>query len=531
MVLSCSSVDTGDMEFMVGSVDEGDDGDKGKLAMYEDVDNVQIYHGLNRMRNDYPSYFQVLELDPSKTGCYSFGMGFSVSTKELNVVQVFSSYRGETTQQPESHFEVFVVGACRQNTMGIISYKDLYGRSLLGEVFVPEGNLSRVHGKGWKPFNGKDGTMKLGEIDVAFLACYSLGMLFQATGWPSVVAVIGNWFGKRKMGLIMGVWNAHTSIGNISGSLLAASVLQYGWGWSFILPDTLIFFGGIMTAIGGEYVSVKSAGNLSTLFDVGGIVSGILAGYISDKLSARATTAATFMYVVIPAMLLYRVYRRVSKSLNILHMLVVGLFVNGPYTLITTAVSADLGTRHSLKGNSRALATVSAIIDGTGSAGAALGHLLTRFLSSKGWDVVFAMLCYERVILETLASSSRPSWTQKDWVHCNLFNFRSIGVDLSFSKDDPSIACAALIVLDNTSLKVVYQDFNIVHLHIPYIPGFLTFIEIGNDIDHLGARYLANIGEVKQTKWSVGEIGYNKVGIVVDLGSTIDRNMIEIVED
>ncbi|KAF6139887.1 hypothetical protein GIB67_009734 [Kingdonia uniflora] len=83
------------------------------------------------------------------------------------------------------------------------------------------------------------------------------------------------------------------------------------------------------------------------------------------------------------------------------------------------------------------------------------------------------------VILETLASSSRPIWTQKDWVHCNLFNFRSIGVDLSLPKDDPSIACAALIVIDNTSLKVVYQDFNIVHLHIPYIPRFLTFIEVG----------------------------------------------------
>ncbi|KAF6143493.1 hypothetical protein GIB67_029662 [Kingdonia uniflora] len=127
------------------------------------------------------------------------------------------------------------------------------------------------------------------------------------------------------------------------------------------------------TAIGGEYVSVKSAGNLSTLFDVGGIVGGILAGYISDKLSARATTAATFI------------------------------------------------------------------------------------------------------------------WTQKDWVHCNFFNFRSTGVDMSFSKDDPFITCAALIVLDSTSLKVVYQDFNIIRLHIPYIPGFLTFKEVGFGLAcHLG---------------------------------------------
>lgn len=37
--------------------------------------------------------------------------------------------------------------------------------------------------------------------------------LLQATGWPSVVSVMANWFGKGKRGLIMGVWNAHTSVG------------------------------------------------------------------------------------------------------------------------------------------------------------------------------------------------------------------------------------------------------------------------------------------------------------------------------
>jgi OPA family glycerol-3-phosphate transporter-like MFS transporter 1/2 len=147
-----------------------------------------------------------------------------------------------------------------------------------------------------------------------------------------------------------------------------------------------------VTEIGGKYMSVKSAGNLSTLFDVGGIFGGILAGYMSDKLSARAITAATFMYASIPAMLLYRSYGSVSIHANIGLMIVSGLFVNGPYSLITTAVSADLGTHSSLKGDSRALATVTAIIDGTGSVGAAIGPLLTGFLSTRGWDEVFMML-------------------------------------------------------------------------------------------------------------------------------------------
>ncbi|KAL5973838.1 hypothetical protein ACLOJK_030496 [Asimina triloba] len=480
----------------------------------------------------------------------------------------------------------------------------------VGNLFIREsefGGELRRRRKGWAPFDQKDGTAKLGEIDVAFLACYSMGMyvaghlgdtldlrrfltigmmgsgifvglfgmgyfwnihvfgfyllmpmiagLFQATGWPSVVAVIGNWFGKTKRGLIMGVWNAHTSVGNISGSLLAASVLQYGWGWSFILPGVLIFIGGVMVwlflpaypedvglpcpngwnspgraevgskdveaqiqkvgaveteasgsqktgpprkgsavgileacsipgvipfalclffsklvaytflywlpfylsqigndgsflhacclastarswflcnygfsifvgvtgfaarkhnimipfwyncaAIGGEFVSVKSAGNLSTLFDVGGIFGGILAGYISDKLNARATTAACFMYLAIPALLLYRTYGSISHSTNIALMMLAGLFVNGPYALITTAVSADLGTHSSLKGNSRALATVTAIIDGTGSVGAALGPLLTGFISRRGWNAVFAMLIFGALVAGLLLS-------------------------------------------------------------------------------------------------------------------------------
>ncbi|MQL75235.1 hypothetical protein Taro_007626, partial [Colocasia esculenta] len=437
----------------------------------------------------------------------------------------------------------------------------------VGDVFVvrgPEeeaflsaaaeaGGAYRRRKKGWAPFDGEDGTVKLGEVDLAFLVFYSMGMyvaghlgdsldlrhflavgmvgsgcfvglfgmgyfwgihvfgyyiamqvlagLFQATGWPSVVAVVGNWFGKRRRGLIMGIWNAHTSVGNIGGSLLAASVLDYGWGWSFILPGGLITLGGVMvyfflaaypedvgmpggesshgqvdeggkdeeeagaaeesgavasseqqtgstnrgtavgiveacripgvipfalclffsklvaytflywlpfylsqTEIGGEYLSVKSAGNLSTLFDVGGIVGGVLAGYISDKLRARALTAASFMYLAIPSVYAYHRYGSASKTMNVVFMMIAGLFVNGPYALITTAVSADLGTHGSLKGDSRALATVTAIIDGTGSAGAALGPLLTGVISRSGWHSVFVMLMIGAFVAGALLS-------------------------------------------------------------------------------------------------------------------------------
>ncbi|KAK6936312.1 Major facilitator superfamily [Dillenia turbinata] len=395
---------------------------------------------------------------------------------------------------------------------------------------------SWILGSGWAPFNGSNGSALLGDIDVAFLGMYAIGMyfsgqlgdrlnlrifltvgmvgtgvftalfgagywlnihtfyyflivqmiagLFQSTGWPSVVAVVGNWFGKSKRGLIMGIWNAHTSVGNITGSLIASAMLQYGWGWSFAVPAMIIAFIGVVvflflpvspeavgadkqeddlqspkkageavtepllssdkavvheravgfieawkipgvapfalclffaklvaytflywlpfyishTEINGTYYSSETAGNLSTLFDVGGVVGGILAGHISDRLDARAIAAASFMYLAIPALFLYRCYGYVSLTVNIMLMLITGFFVNGPYALITTAVSADLGTHSSLKGNSRALATVTAIIDGTGSVGAAIGPLLTGYISAVSWSAVFTMLMLSALI-------------------------------------------------------------------------------------------------------------------------------------
>ena len=49
--------------------------------------------------------------------------------------------------------------------------------------------------------------------------------LFGCTfGWPGVVTAVANWFGKAKKGFIMGVWNSHTSVGNILGSLIAGKL-------------------------------------------------------------------------------------------------------------------------------------------------------------------------------------------------------------------------------------------------------------------------------------------------------------------
>ncbi|KAJ9182560.1 hypothetical protein P3X46_006543 [Hevea brasiliensis] len=414
--------------------------------------------------------------------------------------------------------------------------KSVLGPTVHLNSSIIQSNLSSMD-TGWPPFNGTEGTHRLGEIDLAFLSAYSIGMffaghvgdridlrlflvfgmvgsglftiifgfgywfdihslgffvgiqilcgLFQSIGWPCVVAVVGNWFGKAKRGLIMGVWNSHTSVGNIIGSVVASGVLEFGWGWSFAVPGILVILVGVLvflflvvspedigfeplgmeiemavevegrenlekveseeagllemensdslaaigfleawrlpgvapfafclffsklvaytflywlpfyirhTAVAGVHLSHKTAGILSTLFDIGGVFGGILAGYISDMIEARAVTSIVFLLLSIPALILYRVYGSLSMIMNIALMLLSGLLVNGPYSLITTAVAADLGTQDLIKGNSRALATVTAIIDGTGSVGAAIGPLLAGYISTRGWNSVFLML-------------------------------------------------------------------------------------------------------------------------------------------
>ncbi len=59
------------------------------------------------------------------------------------------------------------------------------------------------------------------------------------------------------------------------------------------------------------------------------------------------------------------------------------------------------------------------------------------------------------------------------------------GLDLSFVEDDPSSACACLIVSTFPDCNVVFEDFCMVQLTQPYVPGFLAFREADFLVDLL----------------------------------------------
>lgn len=64
---------------------------------------------------------------------------------------------------------------------------------------------------------------------------------FQSTGWPGVMGVIGNWFGKQKRGLLMGFWAVNANVGNII-ALVLLNILKnakFDWMYNFIITGCL----------------------------------------------------------------------------------------------------------------------------------------------------------------------------------------------------------------------------------------------------------------------------------------------------
>lgn len=133
----------------------------------------------------------------------------------------------------------------------------------------------------------------------------------------------------------------------------------------------------------------------TSAFDVGGLAGAAIAGHLADITGASGLVCIAMLSLLFPALVLFLFYASSSLIVNILIQIVIGIMINGPYCLITTSVSADLGNRVPSKD---AMATISAIIDGTGSMGAAVGPLIAGLVADSGWNNVFYMVMVADVI-------------------------------------------------------------------------------------------------------------------------------------
>jgi sugar phosphate permease len=131
----------------------------------------------------------------------------------------------------------------------------------------------------------------------------------------------------------------------------------------------------------------QSTSNLiSSLYSIGMMPGGIVCGWVSDIYGGRrACVIATFMGVLVPLLLVFAFYMDTLPVMTLLLLLAfMGCLVGGPNNIITSAVAADLADDPSIKGNNKALGTVTGIINGSGSVTAALGQLAIPVLYTMG---------------------------------------------------------------------------------------------------------------------------------------------------
>ncbi|CAB07662.1 Major facilitator superfamily (MFS) profile domain-containing protein [Caenorhabditis elegans] len=133
----------------------------------------------------------------------------------------------------------------------------------------------------------------------------------------------------------------------------------------------------------------SQADQLSIWYDFGGIIGSVLGGYITDKMGKRSPLIVAMLVCSIGSLYFYA---HVGPHMfwNAVVMTTVGVTVSGPYNLIVGSISIDLGSQPALAGNTQAMSTVSGLLDGTGSAGSAVGQLLIPIIQDDlGWKAVF----------------------------------------------------------------------------------------------------------------------------------------------
>uniref|UniRef100_A0A672GSC8 Sugar phosphate exchanger 3 n=1 Tax=Salarias fasciatus TaxID=181472 RepID=A0A672GSC8_SALFA len=167
-------------------------------------------------------------------------------------------------------------------------------------------------------------------------------------------------------------------------------VLPYSLAYACLKLVNYSFFFWLPFYLSNNYKWKEAeADRLSVWYDVGGIIGGTVQGLVSDFMGKRAPVLAFSLVLAMGALVGY------SRSpddqvINAVLLATTGFFIGGPSNMISSAISADLGRQEALRGSQEALATVTGIVDGTGSIGAAGGQYLVSLIESKlGWMSVF----------------------------------------------------------------------------------------------------------------------------------------------
>ena len=118
----------------------------------------------------------------------------------------------------------------------------------------------------------------------------------------------------------------------------------------------------------------REAANVATSYSVGNFIGGFLLGWLSDLMYGRRTPVGMMAIAVSSAagFLLFFLYKKVTYTLLIVCLSLMGCCLGGLHHLLCVTCSADIGISMQKKGL-KGTSTVTGIIDGLGSMGTSLG--------------------------------------------------------------------------------------------------------------------------------------------------------------
>ncbi|XP_034019660.1 sugar phosphate exchanger 3 [Thalassophryne amazonica] len=196
-------------------------------------------------------------------------------------------------------------------------------------------------------------------------------------------------------------------------------VLPYSLAYACLKLVNYSFFFWLPFYLSNKYKWKEAqADRLSVWYDVGGIIGGSVQGLISDWMGKRAPVLAVSLAVAMGSLVGYSRSPN-DQLINAVLLATTGFFIGGPSNMISSAISADLGKQEAIRGSHEALATVTGIVDGTGSIGAAAGQYLVSLIESRlGWMYVFYLFVAMTggsivFIIPLIVSEVRAMWRER----------------------------------------------------------------------------------------------------------------------
>ncbi|XP_054719361.1 glucose-6-phosphate exchanger SLC37A2-like [Uloborus diversus] len=289
------------------------------------------------------------------------------------------------------------------------------------------------------------------------IMCLILFGAAHSTGWPVVMSCATHWYNGSRRGLFFGFWNTHQFL----GIFIASRYVEQEWGWCFYIPAFIIlamavinfslfvadpsdlafldrkkevplqiedalqlpgvlefsgclFFTRIVgyAFMGWLPVCISVVGNLSaqqvTIYPLcflsGACIGGLMIGILHDKFHKSAFLSSVFLLLSIPSVYIFNsICLQVHPDNSISRMFLfmwIGFITEAPVILITTSISAELGTHKLIKRDHSAMATVAGILEGTAALGQIWAPIVSGyFITEYKW----IYMIYLMMVLQFLA--------------------------------------------------------------------------------------------------------------------------------